>query len=107
MDGGPLVSVLMANSLGPDSPLATVREAAVQRWISLLGGAMAQSGLPPLAPLLYRGLITGIEGVAIHAKAQGLFDAAHRPELEATLRTLTLQVLAAGPLYAQLRDEGA
>ena len=106
MAGGPLVTVLMADSLGPDSPLAALREAAVERWIGLLADAMARSGLPPLEPLLYRGLITGIEGVAIHAKSKGLFDDEHRPVLEATMKTLTLQILAAGPMYDQLRAAG-
>lgn len=103
VEGGPLVTVLMADSLGPDSPLGPLREAAVQRWIDLLAGAVERSGLPPLEPLLIRGLITGIEGVALHAKANELFDAAHRPMLEATMKTLTMQILASGPMYGQLR----
>ena len=102
IQGGPLVTVLMADSLGPDSPLGPHREAAVQRWIGLLAGAVARTGLPPLEPLLLRGLITGIEGIAIHAKANNLFDAAHRPVLETTMKTLTMQILAAGPMYEQL-----
>ena len=104
VQGGPLVTVLMADSLGPDSPLGPHREAAVQRWIGLLAGAVERTGLPPLEPLLLRGLITGIEGVAIHAKANNLFDDAHRPVLEATMKTLTRQILAAGPIYGQLRS---
>ena len=103
VEGGPLVTVLMADSLGPDSPLGPLREAAVQRWIDLLAGAVERSGLPPLEPLLIRGLITGIEGVALHAKANELFDATHRPMLEATMKTLTMQILASGPMYGQLR----
>lgn len=104
LTGGPLVTVLMAESLGPESPLSDVREAAVQRWIGLLSEAVERTGLPPLEPLLVRGLITGIEGVAIYAKANDLFDDAHRPVLEATMKTLTMQILAAGPLYSQLHD---
>lgn len=103
VEGGPLVTVLMADSLGPDSPLVPLREAAVQRWIGLLQAAVGRSGLPPLEPLLVRGLITGIEGVALHAKREGLFDPAHRPVLEATMKTLTMQILASGPMYEQLR----
>ena len=103
LEGGPLVTVLMADSLGPDSPLVPLREAAVQRWTGLLQAAVGRSGLPPLEPLLVRGLITGIEGVALYAKREGLFGPAHRPVLEATMKTLTMQILASGPMYEQLR----
>ncbi len=102
LEQGPLLTVLMAESMSEHSPLAARREEALVRFENMLSAATFASLGHRLDPLMYRALFTGLGSTVMAAKRQGRFDAAGVARLSAVMRAMILQVVTAGVSHPEI-----
>ncbi len=62
---GPLARVLLLEQFSPGSPLAQQREAAMATFSKLIGDAMSAQGQSAPDPILVRGVVAGINEIAV------------------------------------------
>ena len=74
LDGGPVLILLQAEAMRRDSLLAPIREETLDALVALLDDGVSQHLSVSLDPLLYRGLLIGVEGLVIHVQRDGSFD---------------------------------
>lgn len=96
-EGGRLGILLQAEAVRPDSPLAPRRAQAIERLIGLVDGAMLALFDLQIDPLVYRGALVGIEGLALHVQQDGPVTDTERDRLHAAITKLLEGVLRPPP----------
>ena len=92
-DVGRLGILLQAEAVRPDSPLAPRRSEGLKRLIGLIDGAMLGLFGVRIDGLVYRALLVGIEGLAIHVQKDGPVGDAERDRLKKAITALLVGVL--------------
>lgn len=89
IDEGPLLTVIMSESMAPYSVLAPRRVAALANFEEMFRSIEAT----PRDPLLYRALFSGLGTMVMHAKADGPLDEDRRARVHAVMATMIRAVL--------------
>ena len=97
--GGPLLILLQAEAVRPESPLAARRERALDGLVQIVDQAVREAVDASVDPYVFRALLIGIEGTVIHVQRGGDFSAADRERLRTIMGALVGNVLAS---YASL-----
>jgi AcrR family transcriptional regulator len=66
---GRLARVLLLEQFSPGSPLALQRDAAMARFAEILSASVVRAGAPEPDPILVRGVVAGINEVAVRMAA--------------------------------------
>lgn len=69
-EAGPLARVLLLEQFSPGSPLARQRETAMATFSKLIAEAMARHGDAAPDPILVRGVVAGINEIAVQAATE-------------------------------------
>ncbi len=97
-DAGPILVLLQAEAIRPDSMLAEYREITLSRLVDFVDGQMREVTGIALDPLVYRALLLATEGLVIDLRRRGPFGQAERDRVAAVVRPMFLQVLAGAEL---------
>ena len=98
---GLLAIRLQAEAIRIDSPLAPRRERTMDRLVGLVDDAMVSSTGFQLDPLIYRAMLTGIEGMVIHLQRGGSFEEDDRARLHRIGAPMVMQLLAGAQYLPQ------
>lgn len=93
--GGPLLIRLQAEAIGTDSLLATTRERALDAIVALVDDAVSDTTGIRVDPLVYRGLLIGIDGLVIHLQRGGTFTVEDRERVRRVIKPVFLAVILA------------
>lgn len=93
--GGPVLWRLKAEAVGSDSLLAPDRESSLDRLCAVIDDAVFGTVGVRIDHLVYRALLIGIEGLALHTMRNGVYD---RERILAVAKPVWLQVLGGLPM---------
>jgi AcrR family transcriptional regulator len=92
IEGGRLFVELQSEAARPDSLLHARRERTLEVIVATIDGAVRAAGGHPVDRLVYRGLVLGVEGLALHAVERDAL-LAERDRFRAAVAALVLVVL--------------
>jgi len=92
--GGRLAAMLQAESIRPESPLRSRREAALDNLVDRLDAVVFGLLGTRIDPYVYRALLIGIEGLLIHVRGCGPITAEQKDRLQAVIYAMILSTLA-------------
>ncbi len=93
--GGPLVSVLHAEAIHPESRLASRREHTRNELAQLFAEHVQETQAHTVDPLVFHGLLLAMEGLMLHMCQHGAFDAVAAARLQRVIVPLMVRVVAA------------
>jgi AcrR family transcriptional regulator len=94
-DGGPLLIALQAEAIRTDSLLAPTRERALDALAALIDESVAGAIGIRVDPLVYRGLLMGIDGLVIHFQRDGTFTLEDSERVRRVIKPMFLAVILA------------
>ncbi|MCB9687572.1 MAG: TetR/AcrR family transcriptional regulator [Alphaproteobacteria bacterium] len=104
LDGGALFVALQSEAVRPDSLLFPRREAAIDVLVAAIDGSVVEAGASPVDPLVFRGLVIGIEGLVLHL-SQGDVDRSRLRRVANALMFAVMSNLAELPSPPRVRVE--
>ena len=103
-DGGQLLAAMQAESFRGDSPLLPVREKAFDALVDAIDEGVSSVLDVRADPLVYRGMLMGIEGLIMHARQRSEDDRIGRERLAGVIEALVRPVLANAPTAPKRPD---
>lgn len=101
VNGGPALYALQRQAAVAGSPLNAAHEAVLGQLIDFLVVETKRlTGLAP-DPLVYRGLLLGIEAIVLHKQRDGTFSDADRDHVAGVLEPVLLGVFRSAPTWAR------
>ena len=102
LQGGPALYALQREAAIAGTPLNALHEAVLEQIVAFLVTETERAaGLAP-DPLVYRGLLLGIEAVVLHKQREGSFSVADRDHVARVLEPFLLGVLRSAPSWARV-----
>jgi AcrR family transcriptional regulator len=93
--GGPALAALDVEAMRRDSTLAARREETLDALVDLIDGAVTEDIGVQIDPLVYRGLVLGMEGMVASRQSEGGFSDQELKRVRAVAVPMFLQVLSA------------
>lgn len=94
VDNGQLIIALHAEAIRPGSALGPRREETLDAIEQGIDDAVAKALGKRIEPLVYRGLLTAVEGLVIHVRKEGAFTEDDRQRVLAVAGPIWINVLA-------------